>query len=536
MLRSNDAQRKSKPTIPACIVIGVTGHRKLGNEPLLAKQVRLTLKKIKQLLPPLKNTPLAFRILSPLAEGADRLVAREVLKISESQLEAILPLEKDDYLKDFGLPESKAEFEEFLTQARHIKKLLSAASRTEAYSHAGRYVVDHSDILIALWNGKHATAGGGTGEIVHYAREKKCPLFWIHTDDGAKITYEPGEGLNPQPFKDLDEYNSEAVDIRKIEKKAKDHYRLLLDQAKDAHFSIHNLHTICEQMLPHYNRMDILAMRYQNLYFKAGSLIYTLAAAAVAVAAFQALFLSNWPRIILIEVAFIVAVFIIFWLGNRQKWHSKWIDYRFLAERFRSALFMASANINVTTMHPPRHLSLSYSSHDWMVDAFSSFWNLLPQLQVSDSSDFVGLRKFLLTAWIDDQIRYYKSTSQRHWRRHRRMSLAGNTLFSCTFIAAVLHVLHVGPDIFHRLLVFMAIIFPAIGGALGAIRIQREYLRSAKRSTEMVRHLEETKEKMKEAQNLESVLPLVREAEETLLHENEDWRVVVRVHELEPSV
>jgi len=536
MLRSNDKLKKSKPTIPACIVVGVTGHRKLENEPFLAKQVQLTLKKIKQLIPPLKNTPLIFSILSPLAEGADRLVAREVLKISELQLEAILPLEKDDYLKDFKLPESKAEFEEFLTQARHTKKLPSAGSRTEAYSQAGRYVVDHCDVLIALWDGKHAAGQGGTGEIVHYAREEKCPLFWIRTDDGARITYEPGKGLSPQSFQELDEYNSEAVDIRKIEKKAKDHYRLLLDQAKDAHFSTHNLHEICEWMLPYYSQMDILAMRYQNLYFRAGGLIYALAAAAVAVAAFQALFLPNWPRIILIEVAFIVAVLIIFWLGNRQRWHSKWIDYRFLAERFRSALFMAVANINVTTMHPPRHLSLSYSSHDWMVNAFSSFWNLHPQLQGPDSSGFVGLRKFLLTAWIDDQIRYYKSTSQRHWRKHRRMSLAGYILFSCTFIAAVLHVLPVGSDLFHRLFAFMAIVFPAIGGALGAIRIHREYLRNAERSTEMVRHLEETKGKMKEVQNLESFLPLVREAEETMLHENEDWRVVVRFHELEPPV
>lgn len=536
MQRPNNTLKEAKPTIPARVVVGVTGHRELENEALLAKQVQLILEKIKQLLPPLKNTPLVFNILSPLAEGADRLVAREVLKIPGSQLNAILPLEKDDYLKDFELPESKSEFGEFLTQAHRIKILSSGGSRTEAYAQAGRYVVDRCDILIALWNGKLAAGQGGTAEIVRYAREEKCPLYWINTDDGVKITYEPGKDFGPQPFQELDEYNSEVVDIRKIEQKTKDQYRLFLNQAQNAHFPTPNFHTICERILPHYSRMDILALRYQNLYFKAGSLIYALAAAAVAVAAFQALFLSDWPRIILIELAFIVAVFIIYWLGRRQRWHSKWIDYRFLAERFRSALFMATANINVATMRPPRHLSLSYSSQDWMVDAFSSFWNLLPRLQVPDSSSFEALRKLLLTAWIDDQIRYYKNTSQRHWRRHRRMSLAGNIFFGCTFIAAVLHVLHVGPDLFHRLFAFMAIVFPAIGGALGAIRIHREYQRNAKRSTEMVRHLEETKGKMKEAQNLEDFLPLVREAEETMLHENEDWRVVFRFHELETPV
>jgi hypothetical protein len=32
----------------------------------------------------------------------------------------------------------------------------------------------------------------------------------------------------------------------------------------------------------------------------------------------------------------------VWWFGNRRKWHSKWIDYRFLGERLRSALSMAS--------------------------------------------------------------------------------------------------------------------------------------------------------------------------------------------------
>jgi hypothetical protein len=40
---------------------------------------------------------------------------------------------------------------------------------------------------------------------------------------------------------------------------------------------------------------------------------------------------------------------------------------------------------------------------------------------------------------------------------------------------------------------------------------------------------------MKAADSPERFPPLVREAEEIMLHENEDWRVVVRFHELEPK-
>jgi len=530
----NIQQKKtSELIIPARVVIGVTGHRKLENEPWVVKEVHRIIERIKQLIPPLKNTPLVFSILSPLAEGADRLVAREVLKVSGSQLEAILPLERDDYLEDFELLESKTEFEEFLSKARHIKRLPPQKSRTEVYAQVGRYVVDHCDVLIALWNGKPSAGQGGTAEIVRYARKKKCPLFWINTDKGATVTFEQRKGLNRWAFKDLDRYNSERVDPKKNEKKVDDHNRCLLRHAKKSSFSSENLQAICNKILPHYIQADILAQRFQNLYYKAGSLVYALAAAAISVAAFQALFLFNWPRIVIIEVVFIVAVFIIFWLGSRHRWHSKWIDYRFLAERFRSAIFMAVANVNVTALRPQRHLSLSYSSQDWMVAAFSSIWSQLPRLRGPDSSGFKDLKKFLLVAWIDDQIRYHNDKSKRHQRRYRRMSLAGNILFGFTFIAALLHVLQVGPDLFHRLFALMAVVFPAIAMAFGAIRTHREYLRNAKRSTEMVRHLEEIKEQMRTAQNLESFLTLVCEVEETMLHENEDWRVVVRFHELE---
>jgi hypothetical protein len=103
---SQTAQRLGQ-TIPAHITIGVTGHRRLQDEPALAKQVRVTLERVRQLLPPLSSTPVMFSVLSPLAEGADRLVVHEVLKLPASQLDVVLPLEKGDYLQDFETPDSK---------------------------------------------------------------------------------------------------------------------------------------------------------------------------------------------------------------------------------------------------------------------------------------------------------------------------------------------------------------------------------------------------------------------------------------------
>lgn len=49
-------------------------------------------------------------ILSPLAEGTDRVAALRALTRPETRLIATLPLERGDYEKDFGSEESRAEF------------------------------------------------------------------------------------------------------------------------------------------------------------------------------------------------------------------------------------------------------------------------------------------------------------------------------------------------------------------------------------------------------------------------------------------
>ncbi|OGF64892.1 MAG: hypothetical protein A2Y62_13310 [Candidatus Fischerbacteria bacterium RBG_13_37_8] len=180
--------------IPVRIIIGVTGHRVLKNIPLLQKKVHEILAQIRQDKLQSSNVKIVFTILSPVAEGADRLVAREILKEKDSQLEVVLPLAEDDYMNDFETLESKNEFQEFLALSKNIKQLPPANSRNEAYEQVGHYVVDNCDVLIALWNGKPAA---GTAEIVQYAREKKRSLFWIHTEE-AIISFEDNEAVTDE--------------------------------------------------------------------------------------------------------------------------------------------------------------------------------------------------------------------------------------------------------------------------------------------------------------------------------------------------
>jgi len=519
--------------IPARIAIGVTGHRRLRNEPALASAVSAVLDRIEQLAPSLRKTPLELTVITPLAEGADRLVAREVLKRPGSHLEAVLPLEKDDYAADFELPGSQAEFEALLFSARTRRRLPPSPSRADAYAAAGRFVVDHCDVLIALWDGVRESGQGGTAEIVQYARDTQCPLFWVRADLGAEPTFEPGRGINAGALQDLDAFNAERVDEVKVFEKASDRCRALKRIAREAGFSLERLQEACTEVLPQYYRTDILALRYQHLYLKAGSLVYALATGAVAVAALQALFFPEWPLPALIEAALIGAALAIVWLGHKQRWHAKWIDYRFLAERFRSALFLAFARAEVAAPRPPRHLSLSYSSQDWMIAAFMSFWSRLSRPGHAAGPDFSSLRSFILEAWIDDQIEYHRNTSRRHGRRNARLARIGAGLLGLTLAAALGHFIGLGGRFVERILPAIAIISPALAAALAAVRTHREYLRNSLRSREMAQHLEELKARMMKSQNLSEIIPLIQEAEQVMLYENADWRVVVRFHEIE---
>jgi hypothetical protein len=158
-----------------------------------------------------------------------------------------------------------------------------------------------------------------------------------------------------------------------------------------------------------------------------------------------------------------------------------------------------------------------------------SFWRELPRLEPSGCADFPSLRSFILDAWIEEQIRYHQGTDKRQRRRYLGLSRTGNVLFGLTFAAAVFHFIGLGGDLTGRILLFLAIVSPAVAASMSAVR-------NAQRSQEMARHLEELAERMREAEDLNSFLPLVQEAEEIMLQENADWRVVVRFHELEPAV
>ena len=77
--------------------------------------------------------PTTDDVISALAEGADRIVARQVLdRHSGSSLIVPLPLPASDYLRELKSDRSRAEFLELLSRADSVVEMAPAITRDHA--------------------------------------------------------------------------------------------------------------------------------------------------------------------------------------------------------------------------------------------------------------------------------------------------------------------------------------------------------------------------------------------------------------------
>ena len=158
------------------ILVGITGHRNLRPEdlPALEKAVRGVFQEMLNRCP---ETP--HMLLTPLAEGADRLAARVALGLG-LKLQVILPMPTALYVTDFHSDDSRREFQILLDKAVSIIEIplpggfaaedveRPGAARDRQYEMMGVFIARHSQILVAMWDGAVNDKRGGTAHIVKH--------------------------------------------------------------------------------------------------------------------------------------------------------------------------------------------------------------------------------------------------------------------------------------------------------------------------------------------------------------------------------
>lgn len=220
------------------LVIGVTGHRDLREEdvPRLEAEVDRV---IAGLRADYLDGETPIIVLSALAEGADRLVARVALERG-ARLIAPLPMPREEYCRDFepGLKAgSAAEFDQLLAQAiaapvvpftpgnslAEVRQ--DPHKRAEQYRAVGLFIAQHSNIVIAVWDGDDTNmAIGGTAEVVKFTREG-IPLEVSRSARASLDGSEIGPVLHVVAPRQKDVTPAGEVGVKRWGRAVVDHYR-----------------------------------------------------------------------------------------------------------------------------------------------------------------------------------------------------------------------------------------------------------------------------------------------------------------------
>lgn len=525
--------------VPLHLRVGVTGHRFIGEDAsVIAAAVRNALGQIDiRRRPGTPATPVELTVVSALAEGADRLVARQAMQRGAS-LEVVLPLPREDYLADFMSEESKAEFQALLGRAAAVTELAEADTREEAYERAGRMIVDRSDVLLALWDDQPAQGRGGTAETVSYARQQRVPVLRVAPGPPSQDPPQPWpvdgqdlpEVLGPLSdvaFARLDQFNSTSLDTR-----GRSSGPVLLPPQAEGSVPP-QVQLFVDYAQPYFRRAEQIAVSSQRRFLRLTSLLYVLAALAVVMIATQIFFFPSDPRLAWVEVATLAALVVTLLFARRAPWQDRWIAARYLADRIRSGVFLASTGAADALQSAIDMVREPDPNREWAERAFREISYRAPRFPVEED-EVPGRRDLLVHAWIDDQIRYHRAVSSRLVRRQRRLNWLVVMLFGIGALATLFHSVQIlvtrsAPDVWG----YLAVTFPAVGAALSGYGAQRQYGRLAGRSRQMVVQLVEARELVLDSNRLSSLQEAARQTDLLMRSETAHSYDVVRQNDLQ---
>lgn len=333
------------------------------------------------------------RVLSALAEGADRLVAQAGLDLG-MELQVILPFPQPIYEEDFNTPASRAEFAQLLTRAGVVQTLLDHRPAESAYVPVQQALLRHADLLVAIWDGEGSRGPGGTVEIMRDSATRGIPVvviaarspheIWVFnpalpdTGRSEELSRLPAllDALTAPPNPDPREGNwdiaAEYVAEPRVKGRATRFHDRLVHLLCPGHGAIAPVvapkalaahaerierewgdaltemppelrNHLIRGLVPAFARADGLAIYYASRYRSTFAAGYVLSALAVPVGLWIALAHAHpLPASILagLEVAMLGMIGLLVWRGRKHRFHERWLHYRALAERVRHLAFL----------------------------------------------------------------------------------------------------------------------------------------------------------------------------------------------------
>jgi hypothetical protein len=172
---STDASRQALLALgtagPPVTAVGITGHQEIPD--VIIPFVRTGIEAI------LKDLENGWIGVSCLAAGADQLFARAVVQ-AKGELHVVIPCA--GYERTFLQARDLMAFRDLVRSATSVTRLDYQQPSEDAFLDAGRTVVQMSQVLVAVWDGKEARGRGGTADIVAYARDRGLAVKIVWPD------------------------------------------------------------------------------------------------------------------------------------------------------------------------------------------------------------------------------------------------------------------------------------------------------------------------------------------------------------------
>jgi hypothetical protein len=379
-------------------------------------------------------------------------------------------------------------------------------------------MADRIDVLIAIHDGEPARGAGGTAEIIRYTHSLGLPVVDIRATRGvAQVLAGPATlpdlstvPLAPDALRRLDAFNR-----ARLSESEQQTARAALEAAEPD-----------QQLLPYFLRADQLALRYQTRHRLAISLLYALSALAVGAVAFQHVFFQEQYWLAWIEFAALVIVFAISLL--RVSLLGRWTSARFIAERLRSAMFLSRVGGVPTFATIPGSRDEERPGADWAGRAVREIWF---RSATTVDVDLLAEATDIASDLVQSQINYHQKRRNRWERLQRRTTWLAIALFGLSVVSSLAHSLHVLPENWPDVTVFVSIVIPAVAAAISGFAAQSEFGRQAMQSAHALRELQRLQVVLSSARTEAEVRPLLTQLD-TLMHgDAAEWYVSASLHD-----
>lgn len=463
----------------------MTGHRDLRPQdiPRLESTVGAALGEIQRTYP--HSSPV---LLSALAEGADRLAAHVALGLG-MQLVAVMPFSQEVYERDFETAASLEEFRDLLARAVGVLylPLLNGVSPAEVerygpardreYAKAGAYIAAHSQIFFAFWDGSPDTGDkvGGTAQTVGFRLEgaqapyvgrqsgrvfgvTAGPVFHVRT---PRLTNPASASLpcdmqriSPPTLPDgsfdricerIETFNRDAHRFRDFiaAGAAASTTGLLNVEAAHVTPTVDGLSRACRQIIAQYVAADALALQFRGRVLSTWIRVYVGVAIAALMFNMHSSFFSvadgpmplsaalgamPWFFIASLGCSMLTAGYF-YGRAEKGEYHTKYLDYRALAEALRIQFFWKVAGIGDPVVD--WYLRKQRSDLEWIRSALRScdVMTAAAEMRAEPMGLSLTERFGLVLRWIEDQRRYYATKARTEKAKlERERSIAARLL------------------------------------------------------------------------------------------------------------